>query len=218
MRAPRPALLTFSTGSGGGLEPGDVEDRQHQCADAEEPHGEGQENRPCEVFPGRMESPEDPWNSDKRQNPHRAHHLVHQEGGRAGDLRNPPDTNGGVDVRCEEQEAQQDEEHPGPGRLQNDQGEREAEGDGVENQDDPRAGSEVTLKSLVRRVRPAEARLDVEEDSNQEQSDQCGGNLSHVEEEGVRDLPHRFEAYSDLSLELMDIVYTSGSLSGRENR
>lgn len=46
---------------------------------------------------------------------------------RAGDPGDGPEADGAVHHRWKEQEAQQDEEHRGPDRLQGDQGQGEAE-------------------------------------------------------------------------------------------
>jgi hypothetical protein len=47
-------------------------------------------------------------------------------------------------------ETQQGEEHPGPDGVQGDKGEREPQGDRVENQDDPGASSEVRFHNIAR--------------------------------------------------------------------
>jgi hypothetical protein len=85
---------------------------------------------------------------------------------------------------------QRHEEHPSPERLQGDQSEREAEGDREEDQRDPGASPEVGHNDLACLLPPAKAGLHVEEDPHEEKTHQRRRDLSHAEEERVRNVTH----------------------------
>jgi hypothetical protein len=77
-----------------------------------------------------------------------------------------------------------------PHELTNQTTKREAEREGIQHQDDPGAGPEVGLDDPTGPIQPAKAGVDKEEHAHHEQPDQGRGDLGHVEEEIVRDLPH----------------------------
>jgi hypothetical protein len=107
--------------------------------------------------------------------------------------RDAADADGGLDVRGDENDAHQQEEHSVPVGAEDDEGEGEEEGERVEDEDDPRSRAEVRLEDLAGLdAEPAEAGLDVEGDPDQEEADQRRRDLGDVQQEVVRDLLHRF--------------------------
>ena len=75
------------------------------------------------------------------------------------------------------------------------QRQRHAECDRQDDQGDARARAQVLLEDVARAVPSPEAGLDVEEHPDEEQTDQRGRDLRHVEQEGVRHPSHGPEAY-----------------------
>lgn len=73
-----------------------------------------------------MEPSENPRQGDDHDHGRRARQLVDQQGGRAGDPGDGPNADSSVEVGCQEQDAQQREQHLAPSWLQRDQAEREA--------------------------------------------------------------------------------------------